>query len=434
MKTFHLATFAAEVTPPLGHPLLAGLVAPAQKIEEPLFVHGCVLMGDGAPLVLASVDWCEIRNDAYDRWRGALAGAAHTVPERVLLSSVHQHDAPLADLTAQHILEKHKASAKIIDLEFHERTVQRAARALADSLKNPRTVTHYGIGQAKIEKLASNRRAVDAAGKVFSFSRTSATRDPAVRDAPEGTIDPWLRTLSFWDGMKPLAALHFYAIHPMSYYGKGGVTSDFPGLARKRRQADDPAITQIYFSGCSGNVTAGKYNDGSADNRPVLADRLYQGMAAAWKTTSRHALEKLGYRKTLMRLEPRDGPGFTVADLQMQLKSDNPRRQALAALGLSWRQRADKRHKIEVPALDLGRAQVVLMPAESYVEFQLMAQEMRPDSFVCVAGYGECAPGYIPIERAVKENDGNLRDWCWVAPGAEAPMRSAMLEVLAKKR
>jgi hypothetical protein len=61
----------------------------------------------------------------------------------------------------------------------------------------------------------------------------------------------------------------------------------------------------------------------------------------------------------------------------------------------------------------------------------LLAQRLRPDSFVCVAGYGECAPGYIPIEKAWAENDTNLGDWCWVAPGAEQAM-AAVLEAALK--
>ncbi len=76
--------------------------------------------------------------------------------------------------------------------------------------------------------------------------------------------------------------------------------------------------------------------------------------------------------------------------------------------------------------MDFGPAQFLLLPGESYVEFQLHAQKLRADSFVMVAGYGECAPGYIPIERAWAERDGNLSDWCWVAQGSEAPMKAAI--------
>ena len=99
-----LATFLADVTPPLGHPLFGSISPPAQEIGEPLSARGLVLLGCGDPIVIVAVDWLEIRNDAYRSWREALAEAAGTRPERVLVSCVHQHDAPLADLTAQRLL------------------------------------------------------------------------------------------------------------------------------------------------------------------------------------------------------------------------------------------------------------------------------------------------------------------------------------------
>jgi hypothetical protein len=428
-----LAVFSADVTPPLGHPCMGGGVAPAKKIVDPLFAHGFVLLGAGKPVVVAAIDWCEIRNDAYERWRSVLAGAAGTDPVRVLVTALHQHDAPIADLEAQRLLDRHKAAGKICDLDFHEQVVQRVARALREGLKKPRRITHFGIGQARVEQVASNRRYLGPDGKP-RFGRTSASRDPMARAAPENTIDPWLKTLSFWDENEPVLALSCYATHPMSYYGQGGVSSDFVGLARQRRQADDPKVLQIYTSGCSGNVTAGKYNDGAAENRPVLADRIYRAMAAAWKATRRQPIESIAFRSVTMRLEPRSSPGFTVEDLQRRLTTDKkPFGQCLAALGLSWRKRADAGATIDVPLLDFGKAQLVLMPAESYVEFQLLAQKLRPDSFVVVMGYGESAPGYIPTEKAVMENDGNLHDWCWVAPGAEERMAAALKKVLATK-
>jgi hypothetical protein len=297
-------------------------------------------------------------------------------------------------------------------------------------MKETRPVTHIGLGQAKVEQVASNRRYVGDDGKI-SFGRTSATRDPKVRAKPEGTIDPWLKTLSFWDGDRALAALSCYATHPMSYYGRGGVSADFVGMARRHRQADEPWAAHIYLSGCSGNVTAGKYNDGSEGNRPVLAERIYRAMVAAWEATKRQPLTQATYRTAPLRLEPRDSDGFKIKELEQKLGPEvRPFAQCLAALGLSWRKRADAGHKIDVPVLDLGAAQLLLLPGESYVEYQLLAQQTRPDSFVVVAGYGESAPGYVPTEKAFAEGDTNLRDWCWVAPGAEKAMTAAIKAAL----
>ncbi len=221
----------------------------------------------------------------------------------------------------------------------------------------------------------------------------------------------------------------------MSYYGKGGASSDFVGLGRQRRQADDPKVFQIYASGCSGNVVAGKYNDGAVENRPLLADRIYRGIAAAWKATKRHPLKDIGFRSVPLRLEPRAGPGFTVQELEKRLIAEKrPFGQCLAALGLSWQKRVDAGAVIDLPLVDLGQGQLLLVPAEAYVEYQIMAQKIRPDCFVMVMGYGECAPGYIPTEKAHQEGDGNLSDWCWVAPGAEKRMTAALEKLLGKKR
>ncbi len=425
-----LARFQAEVTPPLGHPLIAGAVAPAREIVDPLYAQGFVLLGAGDPIAFVTVDWCEIRNDAYDQWRERIAKAIGTKRERVLVASVHQHDAPVADLTAQRLLEVVKAKGAICDIAFHEKVVDRVAESARKSLDKTQPVTHLGTGEGQVEKIASNRRYRDESGRL-RFDRTSATRDPKARAAEEGTIDPLLKTLSFWNRETPLLALHVYAVHPMSYYGKGGVSADFVGMARKRRQADEPAVMQMYACGCSGNVTAGKYNDGSPENRPELAQRLLAAMRGAWKTTQRRPIETCEFRCTSLQLPVRTSQGFSEPELQERLKNDgNPFHQSLAAMGLSWRKRVAAGQVIDVPVIDWGGPVLLLLPAESYVEFQLYAQSQRPEGFVVTVGYGECAPGYIPIERAWEERDGNLTEWCWVDPGCEMRMKKAIQSVL----
>jgi hypothetical protein len=183
----------------------------------------------------------------------------------------------------------------------------------------------------------------------------------------------------------------------------------------------------MYASGCSGNVTAGKYNDGDPANRPVLAERMHKAMTAAWKDTRKTPVKDAAFRSVPLALEARNSAGFSEAELLKRLKDDpKPFGQCLAALGLSWKKRVGAGKPIDLPVLDFGDAVVAVLPAESYVEFQLAAQEVRPGSLVLVAGYGECGPGYIPIERAWKENDGNLADWCWVNPGSEKRMTDAI--------
>ncbi len=435
---FRLATFSADVTPPLGHMLFTGHWKRAQGIDSRLEARGFVLLPPKAsgekPVVLCAVDWSEIRNEAYDHWRETLASAAGTVRERVFLSAIHQHDTPLADLEAQRLLEAAASPHQVIDLAFHDAAVSRVAAALRENLAAAEPVTHLGRGRGRVEKIASNRRFLLADGTV-RHNRTSASKDLSARRAPEGTIDPFVSALSFWNGEHPLVVLSVYAVHPMSYYGTAQIGSDFPGLARAARQAATPATFQIYASGCSGNVTAGKYNDGAPENRAILAQRLAQGMAAAFAATERSPLRTMEFRLERVRLEPRESTGFAEADLKNGLATAaDARTHGMAALGLSWRKRAsDPDHRIDFPALRFngGEAHLLLLPGEIYVEYQLAAQEAAGDGFVVALGYGESAAGYLPIERAWAENDSNLRDWCWITPGMEERTMTAIRNLIA---
>jgi hypothetical protein len=430
--SFRIAPFSAEITPPLGHALCGGMVKPAERIADPLFARGIVLWGGAEPVVFAALDWTELHNEAFDRWRGELAKAAGTSPRRVLVSCVHQHDAPYADLEAQRLLDAQGLKGFHVDPDFHERALQNVAAAVREAVRAPRRITQLGMGQAKVDRVSSNRRVVLADGKV-TFKRYSKTADPAIKDAPEGLVDPWLKTLSFWDGDRAVAALSVYAVHPMSHYGGGAVSTDFPGLARARRQQETPDVFQIYASGCSGDVTAAKYNSGDEVARQVLAGRLQAALADAFKNTRRVELTQVETRVSELRFDlPPTGP-HSVAIMERTIADAGASKSSrlMAALGLSWSRRVARGQPIEVPSIDFGTAQLVLLPAESFVEFQLAAQRLRPEQFVVVAGYGECGPGYIPTEAARGEGYVEEHGYCWVAAGAEEKVRRALAEALA---
>lgn len=429
-RGLQIATFYADVTVPVGHGMMGGAWL-SKTVADPLEARGVVLWGDGlAPVIFVSVDWCEIRNDAYARWQKVLATAASSSPERVMVSTIHQHDAPVADLGAEAFLRERQLNGTICDPGFHEVAVQRVAAALAGSMSSAQPVSHIGMGAGRVERVASNRRYTMPGGQV-RFDRMSATRNTFAIAADEGLVDPWLKCLSFCNRDEPVAALSFFAVHPMSYYGQGDVSADFPGMARRRRQSDTPKTIQIYVSGCSGNVTAGKYNTGARENRAVLADRIYRAMVAARDAAQRVPITRVQFRVAPMFLEPRSDSGFREDELRAQLVPETkPFQQCLAAMGLSWRRRVLEGRAIEVPCLDFGAAALLLLPGESYVEYQRLAQTLRPHDFICVAGYGDGATGYVPTERHWAEGDTNLNDWCWVAPGSEARMRKAIRESL----
>ena len=77
-----------------------------------------------------------------------------------------------------------------------------------------------------------------------------------------------------------------------------------------------------------------------------------------------------------------------------------PAKRGNASFQLSWLKRKDR--PIDLSCLDLGKALVLHLPGEPFIEYQLGAQKMRKD-VVCVAGYGDGGPGYIPTDAAFLE-------------------------------
>lgn len=430
MAKLHIARFAAEVTPPVGHPLCGGWIDPVRGVDDPLEARGIVLLGMGRPVVLCAVDWCELRNDSYEQWRGVLAEAAHTVPANVAVQCVHQHDAPMADLGAQRLLSAVPGAPANCDPDFHRKAARATADAIVRSMAETSPFDRVGVGMARVDRVASARRVLGPDGKV-KYVRTSATRDPAARDAPEGAIDPDLRTLGFWRGETPLAALHYYATHPMSHYGAGRVSADFCGLARRKRQDEMPKVHQVYFNGCGGDVTAGKYNDGSPENREVLRDRVHLGMVDAWKATTTHPVAGFEWKVEPVTLPSRAEPAFGAEASRRVLEDGNASKaeRGNAALQLAWLER--RARPIDVTCLDFGRAAVVHLPGEPFVAYQRFAQGVRNPVFV--AGYGDGGTGYIPTAEAYAQG-GYEPTVALVGPGSDRILRDAMTKLLKTGR
>ncbi len=429
-----IAPFSADVTIPLGHRCMGILPTKSTTVEDPLDAHGFVLTGDNKPIVLLALDWCEVRNGAYDEWRDALAAAAGTDRDHVLLSSLHQHDAPVTDSGAQTYLDEVGLEGQLYDREFHADCIRRVVAALKESLAAPITVTHLGHGQARVLHVASSRKVVYPDGRV-KFDRFSSSGGNAfLQETDEGNIDPLLRTISFWNGDTPILALHSYATHPMSFYGRGGVSADFVGRARRLREQDDTTVAQIYVSGCSGDVTAGKYNDGTTAMRPLLADRLHTAMKAAWDATVKTPLSPsmISFRNVPLVLPFNDDPPFARDALMTTLEDPKqPEGQRiLAAMSLSSLDRVERGQPVDLVCVDFEAARIVLLPGESFVGYQQLAQALSGDVLTMSIGYGECWPGYIPTQKAFDENFDH--DWRWVAKTAAVPMENALRKLLAK--
>lgn len=397
-----IASFRFDVTPPLGHSLCGGWIPSAANIEDPLEAIGFVLLGEGTPVVVCSVDWTGLCNDAHYQWRKALADAVGTSVERVAVQCVHQHDAPFACLETDKIVRAQVDLPPNLDPEFFNVCLQRAGAAVRECLKTPRRLTHIAAAQSQVEQVASNRRILNEAGQILK-NRSVAAGSDDLRDLPTGVIDPWLKTVAFYDGREKVAACYYYAVHPISYCcNEGNVTSEFVGHARRlKAEHDTPGCTHIYFTGCAGNINAGKYyNSSHREKRQVLTQRIFAAMEQASEQLRPEPIKAV--RWAIADFLPPVNPAFSTDELEKQI-NDHSRRvvhRNRPAFTLAWLRRRAEKKPITLSALHINQISLIHLPAEPFVEFQLRTQMLQPERFVATAGYGDGGPWYLPTAEA----------------------------------
>lgn len=426
--TVRVAVFNADVSPPIGSPVA---YAPTRAIVDPLSARGIVIFGGEKPVVICAVDFIAISNEGHDAWRTALAESAGTDPSHVTVHALHQHDGPRCDFMSERMLAEQGLGGKRHDVDFLRDAIARTANAARVAVAASQPVTHIGAGEAPVEKVASNRRILGEDGKV-KIVRFSRSKDPEAIAAPVGTIDPFVKSVSFWNESKPLAVLTYYATHPQSHYGEGDVTCEFVGLARNARESA-LGVPHIHFTGAAGNIAAGKYNDGSPEMRPVLTSRLEAGMKAAWDSTEKSPISTsdLAWRSHPVMLPV--APHLDEAALRATLTDPaaDEKLKFPAASKLAWIERTQSGHAIDVTSLRLGHVWLLHLPAESFVEYQLAAQGMRSGDFVCTAAYGNGAPGYIGTEIAYRQGGYETgENASLVAPTVEKVLMGAIASVL----
>lgn len=430
-ETLRVGVFDGDASPPIGSPLAYD---PTKGIDTPLSFKGIVLLGSGKPIVLCAVDWIGISNGGQTVFKEALAKAAGTDADHIAVHTLHQHDAPRCDFSAEELLNRHGLTGAGFDPRFARDVVRRASEAVKVAIEKAQPITHLGLGTGLVEKVASNRRILGPSGKVI-HTRYTATKDPKVRAFPAGTIDPELKLISFWHGETPLVALTYYATHPQSYYRTGLANPDFPGLARNARQKET-GVPHVHFNGAGGNIGAGKWNDGSPENRQILADRVAAGMKLAWENTKKTPLTAdMVHFETVPVLLP-VSEHLSEAELQKTLADQTAKNDARfsAAENLVWLDRCREKDPINIACLTLGNARVLHMPGELFVEYQLAAQKLRPDLFVAMAAYGDYAPGYIGTEIGYSQGGYETSPRAsQVAPGVEKVLMNAVRQLLDVK-
>ncbi|MGC8737017.1 MAG: hypothetical protein ACP5UA_00050 [Candidatus Hydrogenedens sp.] len=423
-----IAPFKADATPPLGTPWYPSY-KPLDKIEHPLLAKGIIIEDHQNRYVLCAIDWCEIINDSYYRLREMIANAVKTDPNAVFVQTVHQHTAPMSNNNIYEILAKIENPPPFPAKEAFEPSFENIVQAVEKAISLLEPCDTMEIGSAKVEKVASSRRILQPDGTCLT--RFSSCKDPKLIEAPEGLIDPYLRTLSFKSTKgKPIARLHFYATHPQSFYGDTRASYDFPGMAREKMESDE-GVPHIYFTGCAGDIAAGKYNDGTPQAREQLYQRMLSAMQSSVQSLQKDPVPKITLKTIPLIFGHRTEGEYSKENLEKNLNdtTKEPNYRIGSAMEIAWQSRADT-IPIPISALHIGNVSILHLPGEPMIEFQLFAQKCTPNRTVLVGAYGDCGPSYICTEESFKQG-GYEPSASGSPPSTEWKLKETIQQVLS---
>lgn len=403
-----------------------GLSNPTTGVRDPLFIRGYLLTSSEAACLVVTSDWCGLMNRAHRELTAACAAGAGIEPDRVIIHSSHQHDAPLFDFEIEELLGQ-----GTFPRDFWQTLLASAENAAREARYRLAPVAEVGHAETRLWGYASSRDVVDGEGR-FLGNRWSRTSEPEIAAAPVGVIDPMLRTLGFRDkGGRIIASWSFYASHPQVASGSGRWSADAPGEAMRIVEASLGTRDHAWLMGCAGNVTAGKYTSVTdlEGNLLKFGRRLADGILRNFSAMSWETAGSLSWRTASF-------PFPAAVELPPRLRAElagpsvPASRKHIAAPTLSAA--VDPRNTTYVLSrLVLGDASILFFPGEPFVEYQLFAQSLEPDRFIASAG--NCGDSFLYLPRAASFALGGyeVQSFCWCTPDIEPRLEGAIRGVLA---
>ena len=185
-----VATFCSDATQPLGSPTYPS-GKPLETVETPLLAKGIVLDDGQQRIVLCAIDWCGLCGPAHSLVRQKLAAAADTDVSHVTVHTVHQHTAPYVPIDSLEPQDQTGKTAANAVGPVVQQMAERLSTAVKKSLAQWQPFNAIGVGQAKVDRVASARRILTKDGTIRT--RWSACKEPDLRTSRKVASIPCLR-------------------------------------------------------------------------------------------------------------------------------------------------------------------------------------------------------------------------------------------------
>ncbi len=164
--------------------------------------------------------------------------------------------------------------------------------------------------------------------------------------------------------------------------------------------------------------------------RPVLVQRIYDAIVASESSLKREAIESVNWVTNEILPPTQDRYSEDEILKQIHNKSEPVVNRNRPSYIVSWIRRTLQEQPIILSGLHVNQTSMLHLPAESFVEYQLEAQQFATSRFVACAAYGDGGPWYIPTEEAYPQG-GYEVSVAWCTPVVD-PILTAGVQALLK--
>jgi len=407
---------------PAGPIWLAGYAArkrPSERVDSPLMVQAVAFRGGAEPVVLVSLDNCEVSHAFIAPVTRELSAQYSLKPGALMVVPSHTHSAPVLEQTLTSMYNLSPADEEQIHKYsgFLKTNLGEVVGAALGDLKPARL--EHGVGRATF---AMNRRVYH--GDKIDFGEN-----------PDGPVDWDVPVLKITGTNGAIRAILFgYACHGTSIAGDDFyiVSGDYMAYARQHLEAHYPGAIAVYLTGMG------------ADSNPSPRGTLLDA--------KRHGLELAGAVVGVLSRPMRPIHGaLRLASGEAELPfADPPQRDQIdkdtKSDDIYVRNRATSYLKMlaegkPLPAslkLPLAAIRIdddltfVAMGGEDVVDYARRFKRIFAADHPWLIGYAYEVPCYIPSVRILKEG-GYEAQSSLIYYGIYGPFRTSIEDILVQK-
>ncbi len=436
MTTQTLLAHAVEavITPPAGTELIEPVGMAATGVHDDLYARVLALSDGDTAVAIVALDLVGLDFPLVECIRQAVRAQAGLPPERLMLTTTHDHSAPLT-IPWGRIAQRSRNRAW--EAQMVATIAEASARALAG--------------------LAPARLAAGRAGVQIGFNRrVSSVQGTRMAPNRAGPVAPWVDVLRVDDANgQTIAVLYSHAAHAVTVHrADTRFTADFPAYAgRALRQQLGGGLVPLFAQGCCGDINVDPLSAGHA-----AAERVGStlGRAAAEAALKAEPLApqplRVAVRRAYLPFAPLDGEQLAAILQRAQEGLRAAEAEGLNADALRshrelvlWAERMQELAQdpaalqglpSEVQGFSLGDAALLGLSHEMFVEYQLFLQQQSPFRHTMVFGYTNGCEDYVPTAEALLlggyevQGAPKLYGWPGLRPECERIVKETALAVL----